>query len=234
MNPEPSTPLEDITAPLRAVTVVEHRSLRRISTSTTEITHLLIAWLAISYAFAILLLRHKIQAQPTLQQVTGGVIIDLLALSLITVGISFLLHELAHKIVAQRYGAWAEFRMSPMMLIFSILLAYEVGIIFAAPGAVMIYGTHVTTQQNGRISLAGPLTNLFLLFVFLPFMGSGGFIGSAGRIGVMINAALAMFNMFPVSVLDGHKIWNWSKPMYMISAGAILLTVLGVYAEYFT
>ena len=31
--------------------------------------------------------------------------------SILTIGVGFLFHEIAHKLVAQRYGCWAEFRI---------------------------------------------------------------------------------------------------------------------------
>jgi hypothetical protein len=50
---------------------------------------------------------------------------------------AFLVHELAHKLLAQFYGSWAEFRANLYGLIvtaISVLLPFK----FIAPGAVMI------------------------------------------------------------------------------------------------
>ena len=74
---------------------------------------------------------------------------------------AFLLHEIAHKIVARRYGCWAEFRANPSGLRFGVILAAVLGIVFMAPGAVMVAG-RTTKTQFGRIALAGPVTNVFL------------------------------------------------------------------------
>ena len=86
-------------------------------------------------------------------------------ISLFTAGIGFLLHELAHKFVAQYYGCEAEFRSMDQMLYFAVGLSLFVGILFAAPGAVMIAGG-VTRKENGIISVAGPLTNYVLAGIF--------------------------------------------------------------------
>ena len=69
-------------------------------TSEIEIQDLFKAWLALSVAFGILI---------------GGNIFSIaflynFLLAAVTVGIGFLLHELGHKIVAQYYGCFAEFR----------------------------------------------------------------------------------------------------------------------------
>jgi Zn-dependent protease len=202
---------------------VQSKKMAMFNTSSTELRHLFIAWLAISFAFAIMLGWHKLKNQPSLQQVFGPFIIDLMILSMITVGISFIAHEMGHKFVAQQYGAWAEFRMSTGMLIFAIFLAWEIGILFAAPGAVQIFGSHISKSQMGKIAASGPLMNLFLAFVFLPLLSDTGFLFQIGQLGVLINIALAGFNMLPVSVLDGRKVLAWNAAVYM---GLVILMIL--------
>jgi Zn-dependent protease len=189
--------------------------MRRIRTSNTEITHILIAWVAISYAFAILLLWFNFGRRPMTEELFSG-IASPLAISLSTVGVSFLVHELSHKVVAQRYGSWAEFRMNPMMLFIMLFLVYNYGILFAAPGAVMIYGGMIGRRENGRISVAGPLSNILLAFMFLPLLSEGGIIYEIGRYGVLINIALALFNMLPFGIFDGRKVWAWNKLVYLL------------------
>ncbi len=193
---------------------VRSRSLRSIRTSNTEIIHILISWLAISYAFAILLLWSQ-SGKPSTEELTTG-IFNPLVISLFTVGVSFIIHEMSHKIVAQRYGSWAEFRMSPFMLILMLFLVYEYGILFAAPGAVMIYGGSVGRRENGRISLAGPLSNLFLGMAFFLLLSEQGILHEIGKYGVIINITLALFNMIPFGIFDGKKVWDWNKPVYLI------------------
>jgi len=89
---------------------------------------------------------------------------------LIGVGPAFLLHEIGHKLVAKRYGCWAEFRADPKGLQFGILLAFVIGFLFMAPGAVMVAGL-VSRRQNGHIAVAGPLTNFCLFLIGIPLWG---------------------------------------------------------------
>ena len=89
---------------------------------------------------------------------------------LIGVGPAFLLHEIGHKLVAKQYGCWAEFRADPKGLQFGILLAFVIGFLFMAPGAVMVAGL-VSRRQNGHIAVAGPLTNFALFLVGIPLWG---------------------------------------------------------------
>ncbi|HEY6586481.1 MAG TPA: hypothetical protein VIY97_04840 [Candidatus Methanoperedens sp.] len=196
--------------------------MRSIHTSNTEIIHIIISWLAISYAFAILLLWSKSGTRPSSDELFNG-IFNPLVISLFTVGISFIIHEMSHKIVAQRYGSWAEFRMSPIMLLLMLVLVYQFGILFAAPGAVMIYGGNVGRRENGRISLAGPLSNLILGMAFFLLLSEQGLLYEIGRYGVIVNITLALFNMIPFGIFDGRKVWDWNKPVYILVVIATLL-----------
>jgi len=195
-----------------------------IRISGIELQHLSIAWIAISFAFAFVL-SDSARAHPFSETA-----INFFLVSLFTVGIGFILHELAHKVVAQRYGLWAEFRMSPTFLMLAVGMAYLLGFLFAAPGAVYISGSYITSEQNGRIAAAGPLMNVLLAVIFLLISMQSGFVEGFGAygelaifLGVRINLWLAAFNMLPFSVLDGRKVLTWSKPAF---AGMFLLIFL--------
>ena len=188
-----------------------------IRTSGTEIKHLVIAWLAIAFAFT-LILRRWYDLNLFL----------IFIISAVTVGFAFIFHELAHKVVAQRYGAWSEFRMAPSMLLLAILTAF-MGFIFAAPGAVMIFNPYLTREENGRIALAGPMMNVILaiLFFTLFLLAPSGIFGWMGTFGLMINAWLAVFNLIPISVLDGRKVLAWDRRVYGVALG-IAISMLAV------
>lgn len=181
--------------------------MRKIKFSKEEIKDLLKAWIAISIAFGIVL---------GTRNVLSLEFIPSFILAAITVGIGFLLHELAHKIVAIRYGCWAEFRSWNIMLVLMLVLAYFTGWVFAAPGAVFILG-QVGIVRNGRISVAGPITNLILAVLFLPLLIFGsGLLQMIGQYGFAINSWLALFNMIPVWNLDGKKVLTWNAGVYAV------------------
>ncbi len=185
-------------------------------TSTKELQDISRAWLAISIAFAIMLGRDHL--------FTRLFVLDII-FAAITVGLGFLLHELAHKIVALHYGCVAEFRAYSNMLLLMIVLAFF-GFVFAAPGAVVIDGP-VGIRRNGKISAAGPATNIVLAFLFLGLAKStSSSLGiSIGNYGFMINSWLALFNLIPIWNLDGRKVLNWSKPVYALMVIISLLLV---------
>ena len=199
----------------------------RIRISDIELQHLFIAWIAISTAFAFVLSGSG-RFNPF-----SEIVIRYFIVSLFTVGIGFLLHELAHKVVAQQYGLWAEFRMSPTLLMFAVGVAYLAGWVFAAPGAVYISGSYISSEQNGRIAAAGPLMNVLLALIFWMIAMDREFVGGLGAygwltisLGIQINLWLAAFNMLPFSVLDGKKVLAWSKPAF---AGIFLLIIILVW-----
>lgn len=191
----------------------------KIKFSEEELIHLLYAWAAISLSFAIV----TTQGFGRIFKFTENLLV-----SALTVGIAFLFHEISHKIVAQRYGCWAEFRKFDLGLILAVLMSFF-GFVFAAPGAVFIFGP-ISEKENGKIALSGPLSNLFLAVIFLLFMRlfSNSFPFLLGRIigaGFSINSWLAFFNLLPFPPLDGSQIINWSLPIWLflvIIAGAFV------------
>lgn len=146
-----------------------------------------------------------------------------LGTSFVAVLTGFMLHELAHKVVAQRNGAWAEFRAYPMGLAIAIVTALF-GFLLAAPGAVYIQGM-ISRKQNGLISIAGPLTNLGL---GIPFLALGLWL-ETGLLAIAlywigsVNILLAVFNLLPIAPLDGSKVLKWSVPIYAVTFGATAL-----------
>ena len=182
--------------------------------SKIELRDLFFAWILISLAFAILL------SGSDLSNISGLAISFFV--SALTVGISFLFHELSHKFLAQRYKLWAEFRAFYNMLFFAIILSFF-GFIIAAPGAVMIKGS-LSKEKNGKISLAGPLTNIILALIFLPFFFiiTEGVLGLIFRYGLVINSLLAVFNLLPIPGFDGSKVYEWNPIIYAL-AGFVAL-----------
>ena len=174
---------------------------------------LAIAWLAIAVAFTIA--RFNLLGGGRIDPVSALVVF---LISLFTVGVGFVLHELAHKFMAMRFGYWAEFRKDNQMLLIAAVLAALAGVVFAAPGATVVYGDRIDRRQNGLISAAGPAASIALALAFMvpAFAASGSIIGVLGLAGLQINAMIAAFNMLPVSVLDGRKVLEWNIGAFLV------------------
>ena len=138
--------------------------LGKIKTSRIELVDIAKAWLAISLAFAFVLTNTSL-IDGTISNVLSLQFFTYFIIALFTAGLGFLLHELAHKFAAQKFGCVAEFRAFDQMLYMAVGLAVLIGFIFAAPGAVMISG-QITRKENGIISIAGPAVNYVLAAIF--------------------------------------------------------------------
>jgi Zn-dependent protease len=137
---------------------------------------------------------------------------------------SFLVHEVAHKVMAQKAGMWAEFRLTTwgaMLTLVSVFLPFKM----IAPGAMMIGGSMPSQKEMLKISVAGVLTNIAFSVTFLAF-----YLGLPPNpfswmlyFSAYINAFMALFNMIPFGVLDGFKVFNINKivwaAVFAVSAG---------------
>lgn len=182
-----------------------------INLTTKEITQLIIAWIGISIAFSILLINTNIG------------IINVFLLSFLTAGLGFIVHELSHKYVANYYKCQAEFKANYQMILLGIGMSF-LGFIFTLPGAVHIKGYH-TRAQSAIIASAGPISNLILALLFIPFLFGQGLTLAIGYFGFFINSFLGLFNMIPFGPFDGAKIYIWNKKYWTIIT-TILLTLV--------
>lgn len=197
-------------------------SVSGLSFSSRELRDLAAAWVALGVAFAIFFAGGGRRA---VEAIVGGGVVAPVLVSLLTAGAGFLVHEVAHKVVAVRFDQIAEFRADYGMLFLAVVSSVA-GFIFAAPGAVYHRG-RLTPREHGLIALAGPAVNVGLAAVFLPVFVSGSLLGSdflalVGSRGLMINLLLAAFNMIPFGPLDGKTVLGWSKPVF---AGAFVSAV---------
>ena len=195
------------------------------STSENELKDLLKAWLAISAAFGILIANSFFSME----------FYYALIISSLSVGLGFLAHELSHKVIAQRYGHFAEFRAFNSMLLLAIIMSF-LGFIIIAPGAVMISGP-VGRRRNGKISAGGPAASIviaiiFFLLLFLQVRDIPQLLSivhkaqanimalplnySIPAVGFFINAMIAAFNLLPFGIFDGRKIFEWNRIVYIV------------------
>ena len=205
-----------------------------------ELFDLLLSWIVLIIGFSLVM---------SGRQIPG---LGLILAAALGVGTGFLLHEMAHKFVALRYGYWAEYRANRSGLLFIIVMSF-MGFIFAAPGAVMIHkplrsysqsdnlsGSGIYSDQADKnakreellIALAGPTTNIILTLLFFLLLSSGLVIGnlatSAIDFAIFINLNLAAFNLLPLGPLDGKKILEANRLAWAIVAVPTILVAISM------
>lgn len=184
-----------------------------------ELSHILISVVTISLAFAF--------ATEGFGDVTpqfAGTFITIL----LTVGLGFILHELAHRQVAKRYGAHARYQAWTIGLVIAVVMAIAFGFVFAAPGAVYIYGKQLTRDKYGKVALAGPAANFLLAIGFLFLAYSAPDASGFAITGAYVNAFLGAFNLIPIAPFDGQKIYAWSQRVWFGAALAFAGLLLAV------
>jgi Zn-dependent protease len=149
--------------------------------------------------------------------------------------LSFFIHEIAHKVTAQKRGLWAEFRLTlwgAMLTCISIFIPFKI----ISPGAVMISGP-ASMDEIGKISIAGPATNIVLSTVLLGLTfapGFGPWLSLIFAIGAFFNGYIAVFNLIPIGILDGFKIFHWNKTVWATAfAVSAALTIVTGYLVYY-
>lgn len=192
---------------------------RHSLTSPTEIRDMLAAIAILTVAFSFVF-------------VSSDDLVTNLGFAFVIVVAGFFVHEMAHKMVARKYGCWAEFRADYRMLGLALLMSIF-GFLFAAPGAVMIAG-RITGSQNGKISIAGPASNVLVAAACMPFWAIGlegvpDFAATMAHGLTFLCGFLAFFNMLPIPAFDGLKVWAWNKPAYV---AALLAAGLLVYSAW--
>ena len=139
---------------------------------------------------------------------------------------AFLGHEMMHRYVARRLGGISRFKLWPVGALIALISA-PLGFVFAAPGAVYFSGIF-DNERIGKVGYAGPLWNLLVgtvLYSIYLLLGKGLIAYIIGSVGAL-NLWFCLFNMIPVWMFDGAKIWRWNKEIYIITvAVAILLNV---------
>jgi Zn-dependent protease len=198
----------------------------RVTTSRTEILQVTVAYLVLTFDLVLLLsgtgLLFGTNTSSALYLVTPTIVV-VAAVAALT---GFVLHEMAHKVVAQRRGYWAEFRYSIIGLAISVFTAIF-GFLFAAPGATVVSGMN-DAEGWGRTALAGPSLNLVFGGTFyvaaLATFHAGAPVFVWLLLLAFVNCWFAAFNLIPFGVLDGAKVLHWSKGIWgsiFVLAGAM-------------
>ena len=197
-----------------------------------ELRDLVIAFIVLSIAFAIANVKFALHA-----------FISILPIVMFGVGVGFLLHELGHKYVANKYGYKAEFKLWPIGLLIALITSL-IGWVFALPGEAKITAEDIDEETTGKIAIAGPMANiglglLFIVIAAITYPLKSSFtlfelIYLVSTVGFSVNAFLATFNILPFYTLDGTKVMKWSVKAFIVAfaiAAIMMLSSMFIGAE---
>lgn len=88
-----------------------------------------------------------------------------------------------------------------------------------APGYVAVFGGD--RSKIGAIALAGPLSNIVLSILSLILLHLR-ILPSFTYLLAIINADFALFNLIPLGILDGYKIFHWNKIVWLTALMAAI------------
>lgn len=154
-----------------------------------------------------------------------------IAVGAIPVLFAITLHEVAHGLVARRFGdrtaeMLGRLSLNPIrhidpvgtLLVPAVLFALS-GVLFgwAKPVPVMFRNLNNPKRDMIFVALAGPLANIAMGIVWALLLKlvyssglaqgiAGEFLISMSRIGILINTLLAAFNLLPIPPLDGGRV----------------------------
>ncbi len=144
----------------------------------------------------------------------------------------YLVHEMAHKFMAQHFGMWAEFRMTMQGYYLS-----AIAIVFSIPifgtGAVFTSGAH-SREEDGLVNFVGPFSNFvfasslaMLAITVLPIISDPFYVVRfLFMMGIALNAFIGLFNMVPFQPFDGGTIYAWNKRLWALLTIALLILLL--------
>ncbi|MEN2975442.1 MAG: AN1-type zinc finger domain-containing protein [Candidatus Caldarchaeales archaeon] len=145
--------------------------------------------------------------------------------------LSYLLHELAHRIVARRNNVKAYFKLDPIGSLLTLVSALPMlPIKFISPGAVVL-STPTTMKVVGSVAYWGPATNLILSIILyilssvLKTLLMPLEVYNILMVLAKFNAFISLFNLIPLGPFDGLKIIRWSMIRWatLFSPSLILL-----------
>lgn len=148
--------------------------------------------------------------------------IDLSNLSLwlvyiLVAGVAVILHDLAHRYVAWRYGVTTEYKFWFLGTIIMFITAIFFHVVYSSPSRLAINDPEkLTVKQQAIVYGSGPVVSLIVFVAFLALVPFGGFAATVGLLGATMNLLTAVYALMPLEPMDGRKIYKWNKGIWLV------------------
>jgi Zn-dependent protease len=97
----------------------------------------------------------------------------------------------------------------------------------------MISGT-ASKETIGKTSIAGPLTNIIFCMIALTLVFILPLSAPLAEVAVFtafFNAFIAILNLIPVGILDGWKVFQWSKIIWALAFATSLILIFALLSQ---
>lgn len=169
-------------------------------------------------------------------------------ISLLILILSLSVHEFAHALVADKLGDPTPrhqgrltlnplAHIDPLGLLSLILVRFGWG----KPVQIDPYNLQNPRRDELLISLAGPVSNLFLAIIISLLSKIFSFYPEIILLTIFLNVSLAIFNLVPIYPLDGSKIFlnllppnsrpSWESALHHYGQYLLLLLVLPLFGQ---
>ncbi|MDD1696471.1 MAG: PEGA domain-containing protein [Methanoregula sp.] len=145
-------------------------------------------------------------------------------------GITTILHDLAHKYGAYRYGCITEYKVWGLGTVTMLSTAWLFGNAFAKPSRTLIRSEkNLLPEEAAFIKLAGPLMSMGVAIVSLFLIPLGGLFAILGSAGFSMNLLNSVFSLVPVKPNDGVEIYAWNKLIWAVVFIPLIAFYLYIY-----
>ena len=145
-------------------------------------------------------------------------------------GITTILHDLAHKYGAYRYGCITEYKVWGLGTVTMLSTAWLFGNAFAKPSRTLVRSEkNLLPEEAAIIKLAGPLMSMGVAIVSLFLIPLGGLFAIAGSAGFSMNLLNSVFSLVPVKPNDGVEIYAWNKLIWAVVFIPLIAFYLYIY-----
>lgn len=152
---------------------------------------------------------------------------------IIAAGLTAVVHEIAHKVLALKYKTETEYKfwgVGTLTLIATTLLNQP----FSQPARTIINkADSMNSKDIGIVSLSGPAVSLLLSILFLLVFYYGQGFSDLGKYGFSISMLACVYSLMPFKPMEGQRVYAWNKWLWALVFIPSLILYLAILIQVF-